>query len=130
MPYISDQEKRDIQGGIPAKTMGQLNYTFCMVIMCKLGGRMSYSPGEWDGIFYNLMTQYVDVNGLKYQRLGEITGAAIDACDEVQRRTNNDYSFARAKLIHALNKFKEDVAFPYEDKKAMENGDIFERNQA
>lgn len=130
MPYITDQEKRDINAGIPAKTMGQLNYTFCMVILCKLGGRKSYAPWEWDGLFYNLMTQYIDVNGKKYQRLGEIVGAAVGAYDEVSRKTAGDYGFARVKLMDALEKFKLDVIYPYEDQKALENGDIFERNNA
>lgn len=62
------------------------------------------SPGELNYAITKLLTDYVAAAGLRYATINDCLGALMGAQQEFYRR----------------------VAVPYEDKKAMENGDVYD----
>lgn len=61
------------------------------------------TAGELNYLITLLVIQYIEVNGLNYQRLNDVVGALDGAKAEFQRR----------------------VVAPYEDTKIRENGDVY-----
>jgi hypothetical protein len=61
------------------------------------------SPGELNFVLTLLLMQYVQDTGLNYQSICEVTGVLDNVSKEFYRR----------------------VAVPYEEKKILENGDVY-----
>ena len=67
-------------------------------------GAPAETCGELNYVFTRLAQEYVQVKGLSYQTLNDVMGAFIGALGEFQRR-----------IVH-----------PYEERKRVENGDVFD----
>lgn len=61
------------------------------------------NPGELNFCFTDIIVEYLDDQGICYQAINDIIGALEQAKDEFRRR-----------IIH-----------PYEDRKILENGDVY-----
>lgn len=80
MPYITKIRREELQYGSSAKTAGELNY-----------------------LLTEIVRNYFDDNGGKYQQINDVVGA-LEGCKlEFTRRVTNDY----------------------EDSKIKENGDVY-----
>ena len=62
------------------------------------------NKGELNYVITEMMLKFIETKGLSYANISEALGAAIDAAEEMRRR----------------------LLGPYEDKKIMENGDVYE----
>ena len=62
------------------------------------------NKGELNYMITTMMLEYLEIKSLSYTSISEALGAAIDAAEEMRRR----------------------LLGPYEDKKIMENGDVYE----
>ena len=83
MPYVPQGSRRDLSPWAPAfaRTEGELNFQLT-----------------------SLLVEYIEENGLSYERIGDVEGALQNASKEFARR----------------------VTAPYEDLKIQENGDVYE----
>lgn len=125
MPYITDQERRDVDGGQFPKTAGQLNYFLCQSILGKYFGSLP-GPEAWEAYFINVYQMYLDLNGFRYQQCNDIGGAVTNARLEFRMRGKaDDYFFGLSRMKAAYGDFYNKVIYPYECKKREENGDIF-----
>lgn len=70
-----------------------------------LDGTDLQKPGDLEYLFAYLVNDYIVTRGLSHQTITDIRGALIGAKDEFNRR----------------------VAFPYENGKLSENGDVYTR---
>ena len=68
MPYISQEERRDLFAGGDILTAGQLNYQITVLVV-----------------------EYLRTNKLNYQTINDIVGALEGAKAEFQRRVVNPY---------------------------------------
>lgn len=67
--------------------------------------RRPETTGELNYLLTKVYQQYLDHHGLSYATLNDISGAATESLAEFRRR----------------------VVVPYEDRKLMENGDVYEQ---
>lgn len=128
MPYVTDQEKRDITGGKFPKTAGQLTWYLCQVILKPetLVGVKSMPAAEWEGLFYNSYDLYWKHNGGRYDQIAAVGGAMIDTRLEFKRRGFYEaYHFTMVLLKAAHERWYMEAVGAYEDTKIKENGDIF-----
>lgn len=70
-----------------------------------LEGTELQTPGDLEFLFAYLANEYIKAKGLRHQTINDIRGALVGAKDEFNRR----------------------VAFPYENGKLAENGDVYTR---
>lgn len=126
MPYITDQERRDVNGGIFPKTAGQLNYFLCQSILGRYFRSIAGEGEGWEQYFINVYQMYLDINGFRYQQCNDIAGAVLNSRLEfVMRGKSDDYAFGLSRMKAAYGRFYEEMIYPYEQKKCAENGDIF-----
>ena len=66
---------------------------------------LATNPGQLNYLFTQLINEYIQIMGLNYQHINDIVGALEGAKAEFYRR----------------------VVIPYEDKKIIENGDVYDK---
>ena len=84
MPYITEAQRTTLRGN-------------------SLVRRIPHTPGELNFCLTEVILEYLDLQGLSYQTLNDITGALGEAKAEFRRR----------------------VIAPYENHKIDENGDVY-----
>lgn len=113
MPYIDKKSRKDIdEHGRAPITAGELNYVFCKIMLA--------DNSDIDAIQWVIKRYLINV-GTCYQSMNDVMGALTGAYEELRRRTNQSCKI----LINAEADFYDTVVAPYEDKKILENGDVF-----
>ncbi len=129
MPYIKSTDRLRLARGGKATSAGELNYLLTKRVTEFLG-QSEYDLGTLEGDFKNLIYEYCENVGFKYQTANDVVGALVCAKMELTRRAKSIFSKMEIDLIGnsldlILQDFYKDVISPYEDMKIKENGDVY-----
>lgn len=124
MPYITRDQRVDLDLGIRTEEdAGELTYSITMMLL-------NLTPSELPSFFRELVTNYLEKKGTRYQYFCDISGAVTNANLELlDRVSEDDYNTKYYDLVDMLHQeilyFYKNVVRPYEDHKILENGDVY-----
>ena len=97
---------------------GELNFALTLAALKYDPDKRNFTP-----IVRAILTDYLDNEKLRYQRLNDAAGACFNAWLEIGRRAQAKRANARIFIAVWEDVYRE-LAVPYEQSKIIENGDI------
>lgn len=112
MPYLTEDEKKLLDGGSIPQTCGHLTY---LIFRTALD---NYTLDKFD-LLQDAVDKYLPANP-KFEDFAKVLGSIYAAALEMERR----YFRTSLALYDFAANFYKDVIGPYEDKKIEQNGDV------
>lgn len=126
MPYIA-QIERNLLEAQPhlVNNVGQLNYLFTRTILEFQNGAMDRDAlrERLEGILKDYQANMAHVS---YQMINDVMGMIFCVSSELYRRIDDSTFAPQMTLFEIAKDFYTEVAAPYENEKAAENGDVFD----
>ncbi len=125
MPYIKSEDREYVKDNGP-RTAGELNYVVTVALIANDHPEITKEDitGALFPMFQALIGNYITDKGLSYQTLNDIVGALIGARLEFQRRKDRS-NLLCDELMQFLGDFYMNIVGPYEDRKIIDNGDVY-----
>lgn len=121
MPYIRKDRRLDISQGAVMNEPGEMNYRLTLVMLEELEN--VYAKATM------LFSQWMARAGISYTTFNTIAGVVMLAQIEHSRRMGpNKRLDALHEVSRAFGDFVKNIVNPYEDRKIIENGDVYPVN--